>query len=185
MCSGQCFEVQPRACEAHLHGNDTVWSGSEQTLAKAIRHAASLQNLSKHSGMEAKCAERILELFCKWAIPVCSVNDTPTQVCQSSCLSVVTECASLWLEARSIIKEMGTSYDCYDLLDTGECVTVTSGELCMHLKWVMSERGIGWRGQADIAALAAYNSTSYYNLALIVLPLPGGKHFTFYSMRVI
>ena len=135
--------------------NHTVWGVSERELAKASILAANLQNLSKQSNLEAQCAERIVELFCKWAVPVCSVNDMPTRVCRSSCLSVKDECPDLWPEARSIIIEMEAWNDCYDLLDTDECVTLTPGELCMHLKCELSKRGIGWRGQTVIAGLTA------------------------------
>ena len=127
-CSGKCFEVRPAACEAYLPSNSTLWSASERELARASSSAATLQDLPKQTSMEEQCAARILELFCKWSMPICSVNATPTRVCKSSCDAVVDECASMWLQARSIIKEMESWDDCFDLHDTDGCVTVTQGE---------------------------------------------------------
>ena len=129
VCRAKCLEVQPTECEAHLPTNATLWSTGERELASANSIAAALKNLSKQNNMEVKCAEMILELFCKWSMPVCSVNGTPIQVCQESCLEVVRQCGTVWAEARSIITEL-ESLDCFDPagIPEDQCVTISGSK---------------------------------------------------------
>lgn len=123
-----CLEVQPEACAAHLPTNATLWSAGVREHAMASSIAADLQGLPKQTTMELRCAEVILELFCKWSMPACSVDGTPMRVCRSDCLGIARDCAGLWPQARSIITELESWDDCFDLPNVQDgCVTVSGG----------------------------------------------------------
>jgi serine/threonine protein kinase len=111
------------------YNNGTVSVAGKYVLTDMEKVAARLQ-VVLNSEQDRKCAQYIMEVFCRWSMPACT-NNTPTPLCRQSCEDVRKKCSDLWRKATDVMHPELTPWrSCLDLTDDNiTCITVDTGSL--------------------------------------------------------
>ena len=144
------------------YNNGTVSVAGKYVLTDMEKVAARLQ-VVLNSEQDRKCAQYIMEVFCRWSMPACT-NNTPTPLCRQSCEDVRKKCSDLWRKATDVMHPELTPWrSCLDLTDDNiTCITVDTGRSngTVITTTCLCTDGTGWAGlcvSGDVCARTLVN----------------------------